>query len=98
MTLRVDGYSTVDTAQCIFPSGTRIYSIGTLPPGAYQLELFQRDVFIPTQLTLVGTATFEVSVGNSVPIPAVGWPALIALGAVISGLSLLRLRTRNPAA
>lgn len=90
--LRVRGHSTTDFAQCNFIPGTFIYQIGRLPPGQYELEVYQRAFFVPTQLTLVGTAQFTVGVSTVVPIPVLGAGSMWLLTLLLAGTAGLALR------
>lgn len=88
------GFSTEDFAQCIFPVGTYTYNIGRLTVGSYTLEVYQRDLFQPQQVRLVGTAPFVVQPGQSVQIPVIGSPSLALLLLLCGGVGVLALRHR----
>lgn len=87
-----EGFSTEDLAQCIFGIREFTYNIGQLPAGSYTLEVFQRDLFVPSQVRLVGSAPFSVLPVDAVAIPAMdAWP-LAGLMLLCAALGMAALR------
>jgi hypothetical protein len=66
-TIRVTkfGVSVTDPALCNFNNGTTTTTLGVLPVGTYQVELYRRDIQVQTTVVLVRTGTVSVSSAGS---------------------------------
>jgi hypothetical protein len=80
-----------DENACVYPTATFQFSLGTLTPGAYRLELYGEEVFNPSFRPLIGSAQFLVGAPISVPVNDKLAIALLALTITATGVaSLLR--------
>lgn len=84
-----------DESGCVYPTGTFQFSLGTLTPGAYRLELYGQAISDPAFRPLIGTAQFVVG-APAAPVPVNRWGALFVLLVVLAATGTTRLR-RLPA-
>jgi hypothetical protein len=78
-----------------YPTANFQFSLGTLTPGAYRLELYGQAISDPTFRPLIGNAQFVVG-APAAPVPVNRWGALVVLLVVLAATGTTRLR-RLPA-
>lgn len=80
-----------DESACVYPTGNFQFSLGTLTPGAYRLELYGQAISDPAFRPLIGTAQFVVG-APAAPIPVNRWGALVVLLVALAATGATRLR------
>lgn len=79
----VTGVYAPDLPFCIYPDGYADFDLGPLPSGTYNVQLYRRDLFVPSDVDLVQSGTVVVRAAPALPVPSSHPVGLIALAVFV---------------
>lgn len=91
-TVRVNIETAFNGLGCLFPPFTTRWSLGTFPPGTWQVEVFTANGAFPTVLDRIGTTTFTVN--GTVPVDGMRPTHVIVLTLAVLAAGACALRRR----
>lgn len=89
----INGDTAFDQNFCIFPDVSAPVNLVPLAAGAYRVELYRRQIGMPTQVDLMVFGDLVVGQASSVSLPGLRSPlalTLLALGVIAIGLTKFR--------
>lgn len=84
-----------DLPFCIYPDGYADFEVGPLAAGTYDVQLYRRDLFVPSDVQLVQSGSVTVGLASATQVPSLRTVSLAILVGLVLAIALRSVRLRR---